>query len=94
MRASPKYNDPVATQREDTEKDSIVIYIRPGHCNTCKHHLTDGDSPDNYDEHWCYIEENESEGYLPGMHLDHCVFPISSAGEICPCYVTADVVTI
>ena len=76
------------------ENDDVLVYIRPGHCNTCKHHFIDGHSSDDYAEHWCYIEENEVGGYLAGMHLDHCVFPLSSAGEICPCYVMADVITI
>jgi len=74
------------------EEERMVIYIRPGRCNTCKHHLV-GDHPeeDDYCEHWCDIEENEKEGWSPGMHLDHCVFFASSADEVCPCYEMVEV---
>lgn len=69
------------------EKDRIVVYIRPGHCNTCKHHVIgDYSEEDDYFEHWCELEENEKEGYFPGMHLDHCIFPAASAAEVCPAF--------
>jgi len=74
------------------ETDSTVIYILPGRCNTCKHHMiADPSTEDDYYEHWCHIEENEGEGFLAGMHLDYCVFPASSAGEVCPCYGMMDI---
>ena len=64
-----------------------VIYVRLGRCNTCKHHMIgEYDPVSDYCEHWCDIEENEKPGWSPGMHLDHCVFPAASAGEVCPCY--------
>jgi hypothetical protein len=46
---------------------------------------------DDYCEHWCHIEDNEKEGWFPGMHLDHCVFFASSADEVCPHYEMMDV---
>ncbi|MFC2039425.1 hypothetical protein ACFLST_01385 [Chloroflexota bacterium] len=75
------------------QEDAVIIYIRPGRCNTCKHHVIAGDYPeeDDYCEHGCHIEENEKEGRFPGMHLDHCVFPAASADEVCPCYEMMDV---
>ena len=44
--------------------------------------------PDMYEK---AIEENEIEGWSPGIHLNHCVFVASSADEICPCYQMMDV---
>lgn len=74
------------------QEDGMVICVRPGRCNTCKHHVI-GDylQEDDYCEHWCHIEDNEKEGWFPGMHLDNCVFFASSAGEVCLCYEMMDI---
>ncbi len=64
-----------------------IIIVRPGRCNTCKHHIVNECTPfDDYQEHWCDLEENEKSGWFPGMHLDHCVFPAASAYEVCSTY--------
>jgi len=64
-----------------------IIIVRPGRCNTCKHHIMgDCDLQQDYQEHWCKLEENEWPGWFPGMHMDHCVFPASCADEVCSTY--------
>jgi len=64
-----------------------IIIVRPGRCNTCKHHIIEDCDPlGDYQEHWCDLEENEKPGWLPGMHLDNCVFPASSTDEVCTAY--------
>ncbi|MDY6906731.1 MAG: hypothetical protein SV910_00660 [Chloroflexota bacterium] len=71
------------------QEDMDIIVVRPGRCNTCTHHVMgDYDPSCDYREHWCDLEENEREGWFPGMHLDHCVFPATSYDEACPCYET------
>jgi len=72
-------------------EEPIVIYIRPGRCNTCRHH-TMGEYfvDDDYQEHWCDLEENERGGWFPGMHLDNCLFPARTADEVCPAWELMD----
>jgi len=41
---------------------------------------------EDYQEHWCDLEDNEKPGWFPGMHLDNCVFPALTADEVCPAY--------
>ncbi len=59
--------------------------IRTGRCNTCAHHLF---SFDEMGEPMCYcdLEENQKQGWFPGMHLDYCIFPPVKHGDVCPGY--------
>ncbi|TET40514.1 MAG: hypothetical protein E3J65_00780 [Dehalococcoidia bacterium] len=78
-------------QEDGIEGERISIYIRPGRCNSCKHHLIgDYSEEDDYFDHWCDVEENERPGSFAGMHLDHCVFPAASADEVCPAFEMMD----
>jgi len=72
-------------------EEDLFIVVRPGRCNTCKHHVVGEYSiADDFCEHWCELEENELPGWFPGMHLDHCLFPAASADDCCPAYEMID----
>jgi hypoxanthine phosphoribosyltransferase len=61
-------------------------FFRPARCATCSHHkLGPYDPEEDYQEHWCEIEENAAEGCISGMHLDNCLFAAISVSS-CKCY--------
>lgn len=65
-------------------------FFRPARCATCLHHkLGQYDPKEDYQEHWCEIEENELPGWYPGMHLDNCLFAAVGVPK-CPCYERAE----
>ena len=60
--------------------------FRPARCATCSHHkLGQYDPEEDYQEHWCEIEENEMKGWFSGMHLDNCLFAAIGV-PACTCY--------
>jgi hypoxanthine phosphoribosyltransferase len=61
-------------------------FFRPARCVTCSHHkLGQYDPEEDYQEHWCEIEENAMDGWVSGMHLDNCLFAAISVSA-CKCY--------
>ena len=61
-------------------------FLRPARCSTCSHHkLGQYDPEEDYQEHWCEIEENAAEGYVSGMHLENCLFAAIGV-LLCKCY--------
>lgn len=65
-------------------------FFRPARCATCSHHkLGQYDPEEDYQEHWCEIEENETQGWFSGMHLDNCLFA-AIVVPTCPCYDRAE----
>lgn len=61
-------------------------FFRPARCATCLHHKLGQYNPDeDYQEHWCELEENELPGWFSGMHLDNCLFAAIGVPP-CRCY--------
>ena len=61
-------------------------FLRPARCSTCSHHkLGQYDPEEDYQEHWCEIEENTAEGWVSGMHLNNCLFAAVGV-PLCKCY--------
>ena len=61
-------------------------FLRPARCSTCLHHkLGQYDPEEDYQEHWCEIEENAAEGCVSGMHLENCLFAAIGV-PLCKCY--------
>jgi len=61
-------------------------FLRPARCATCSHHkLGQYDPEEDYQEHWCEIEENAAEGCVTGMHLENCLFAAIGV-PLCKCY--------
>jgi len=61
-------------------------FFRPARCATCSHHqLGQYDPEEDYQEHWCEIEENAMENWISGMHLDNCLFAAIGV-PACKCY--------
>jgi hypoxanthine phosphoribosyltransferase len=49
------------------------------------HKLGQYDPEEDYQEHWCEIEENAAEGCVSGMHLENCLFAAIGV-PLCKCY--------
>jgi len=73
--------------------EGSMDFFRPARCATCSHHkLGQYDPEEDYQEHWCEIEENEMQGWFSGMHLDNCLFAAIGV-PTCPCYERAEGLT-
>lgn len=61
-------------------------FFRPARCATCVHHKLGQYNPEeDYQEHWCEIEENQETEWFSGMHLDNCLFAAIGVPP-CRCY--------
>jgi len=66
--------------------ESNIDFFHPARCATCSHHkVGQYDPEEDYQEHWCEIEENELTGWFSGMHLDNCLFAAIGV-PVCKCY--------
>lgn len=74
----------------NVNREGIMDFFRPARCATCSHHkLGQYDPEEDYQEHWCEIEETEMTGWYSGMHLDNCLFAAIGVPP-CPCYERAE----
>jgi hypoxanthine phosphoribosyltransferase len=66
--------------------EDSMDFLRPARCSTCSHHkLGQYDPEEDYQEHWCEIEENATEGCVSRMHMDNCLFAAIGV-PLCKCY--------
>jgi hypoxanthine phosphoribosyltransferase len=66
--------------------EGSMNFLSPARCDTCSHHkLGQYDPEEDYQEHWCEIEENAAEGCVSGMHLENCLFAAIGV-PLCKCY--------
>jgi len=66
--------------------EDSMDFFRPARCATCSHHKHGQyDTEEDYQEHWCELEENEMPGWFSGMHLDNCLFAAIGVPP-CACY--------